>query len=314
MKIPEIKFVTKESSYDDSLDKNICFVNERTTFYLNTVSIGFKLEIKNFTLLSSEQDTVETSKENLIIEPNIESTTINCWIHPKSVCEFELYGIEFQLNNITFIQRFKDNIRKNLKFKSISTLPLINCRLCLNEKSRKEIDAFEAFSSEIIDLIIDLNNNTEHDLTSIKLITNANLTSQEGKEFTVKNQLRTFELELNRLNKFKLNLPYICQNKCLEFKIEYSNGKLTRSIKKNLQIYVKECLQIDHFVKNVISLRNILAYTSLNVTIPTKEQSFVLKPGYVGHFLIDKTEQDNSIYWNSDSRNGIINIFELGIN
>lgn len=142
LRIPEIRFISKESSYDD-VDKNICFVNERTTFYLNTNSIGFKLELKNFCLLASDQQWIETSKEDVIIEPNIDLTTINCWIHPKQVCEFELYGIEFQLNEITFVQHFKENIRKNLKFKSMSTLPSINCRLCLNETNRKEIDAFE---------------------------------------------------------------------------------------------------------------------------------------------------------------------------
>ena len=318
LKIPEIKLVSKESSYDDSLDKSICFVNERTTFYLSTVSIGFKLQLNDFTLLCTDQESIETSREDLTIESSFDSpTTINCWIYPKQACEFEfeLYGIEFKMNNITFIQRFKESLRKNLKFKCISTLPLLNCRLCLNDNNGKEIDAFEGLSSETIDLVIDLNKNNDRleDLTSIKLITNANLTADEAsKEFKVRNQLRIFDLELNFLNRFKLNLPYLCQNKCLDFKIEYTNGRLTRSIKKNLQIYVKECLQIDHFVKNVISLRNILAYTSLNVTIPTKEQSFVLKPGCVGHFLIDK--QDNCILWNSDNRNGSISIVELGIN
>lgn len=173
----------------------------------------------------------------------------------------------------------------------------------------------KGFSSEIIDLILDLTNNTReltNELTSIKLITNANLTmdGNEGSDYQLKNQFRAFNLKMNSVNNFKLNLPYICRNKCLEFKIEYTNGKLTRSIRKQLQIYVKECLQIDHFVKNVISLRNILAYTSLNVTIPTKEQSsFILKPGCVGHFLIDK--EDKCILWNNDTRNGSISINEI---
>lgn len=311
--IPEIKFVTKESSYDDAADKSVCFVNERATFYLNTVSIGFKLELRNFSLLSTCQQSIETSKEDLIIEPNIESTTINCWIYPREVCDFELYGVEFQLNDITFMQRLKEKTRRHLKFKAVSTLPLMNCRLCLSERDRKEVDAFEGFSSEIIDLIIDLtdNNDTLNDLTAIRLVTDANLT-KDDQEFRTKGQSRVFDLELNRLNKFKLNLPYVCQNKCLEFKIEYSNGKLTRSIKKSLQIYVKECLQIDHFVKGVISLRNILAYTSLNVIIPSKNESHALQPGCVGHFLLDRT--DTCILWTSDSRNGCINIEgELGI-
>lgn len=311
LRIPEIKFVTKESSYDDTADKSVCFVNERATFYLNTVSIGFKLELRNFTLLSTRQQSIECSKEDLVIEPNIESTTINCWIYPREACEFELYGVEFQLNEITFMQRFREKIARNLKFKSVPTLPLINCRLCLSEKGRKEVDAFEGFSSEIIDLVIDLTENDEmQDLTAIRLITDANLTAADGREFKIKGQSRSFDLELNRFNRFKLNLPYVCANKCLEFKVEYSNGKLSRSIKKSLQIYVKECLQIDHFVKNVISLRNILAYTSLTVLMPGSGESFVLQPGCVGHFLVDRTD---GIRWTSENRSGCINIEgELG--
>ena len=308
LRIPEIKFVTKESSYDDNADRSVCFVNERATFYLNTVSIGFKLELRNFTLLTTCQQSIETSREDLVIEPNIESTTINCWIYPRQTCEFELYGVEFQLNEITFMQRFPEKISRHLKFKSIPTLPLINCRLCLSGKGRKEVDAFEGFSSEIIDLVIDLNENNEtlNDLTAIRLVTDANLAAADGREFKIKGQSRAFDLELNRLNHFKLNLPYVCQNKCLEFKVEYSNGKLSRSIKKSLQIYVKECLQIDHFVKNVISLRNILAYTSLTVVIPGRGESFVLQPGCVGHFLVDR--MDVGIRWTSEKRNGCINI------
>lgn len=289
-------------------------------FYINTYSIGFKLELKDFCLLTTDQDSIEVSKNDIVIEENSDLNSISCWIRPKRISEFELYGIEFQLENITFIQRFDDSIRKNLKFKSISTLPLINCNLYLNEKNKKEIDALEAFSSELIDLTIDLTKNeqfAEQQMT-IKLITNANLT-MEDKYFKIKNQLRIFNLELNCLNQFKLNLPYLCKSENLEFKIEYSNNKLQRSIKKNLQIYVKECLQIDHFVKNVISLRNILPYTSLNLRIPTStnEQSanfVILKSGQVGHFLIDdKQDKRRLISWNTEMRNGCIDVDELGI-
>ncbi|RWS25372.1 trafficking protein particle complex subunit 8-like protein [Leptotrombidium deliense] len=303
LKVPFVRSVFRESVEGSNLlnKRQICYVNEIVNVHL-TLRNSFHIILNNFKLLCNTDDIV-CEPISVELQP-FDDQTVTLKICPKIQCDFDLLGVQYTLNNILFVCNFHEKLLSSLKFKSIVALPPIDIGIKVSSLV-ESVDAVELFAGEIVDLCISLKmSNSSETWIPSKVLLSSNcciLSGMEPNNF----HNNPIVVKFNEKNFFKLQAPTVAKTYSLYFKVECFDGltNKSRTFVKNIELYVRECLNIDGFIENVISLKNVLSNNAVTL-IGELGNSCELYPALTAHILVNS----DFVTWKFGDRKGVINL------
>ncbi|RWS12872.1 trafficking protein particle complex subunit 8-like protein [Dinothrombium tinctorium] len=303
VQIPFTRSVRREAIEGSLLlnKRQTCYVNECMNFHL-TLRNSFSIILDNFKLMCNNADVI-CEPITVTLEP-CDDQTVSLKVTPRTQCDIDFLGVEYKINNVSFVCEFHEKLLNLLKFKAVVALPPIDIGIKISTFI-ENTDAVELFTGEIVDLIITLqmkNLNEKWTPSKVILTTNGDLLVGEEPNKFIEEQIN---LTFNEKNVFKLQAPAVAQTYSLYFKIDYydkETGK-NRVLTKTVELFVRECLNVDGLVEDVISLKNVLSNNSITV-FGRESESFELMPALTAHLLIGK----QFVPWKCSNRKGVINL------
>lgn len=294
--------------------KQNCFLNEPILLNLTLYS-NFNLELQNLTLNCDNND-IECSSTNLTLEAG-QDLTSKFSMKSSNLCDFSVTQLTFEIDGTKFNQKLNDKWCKMLKFTCLKTLPPIDISIRIGHYS-ENMNSIELLTGQIVDLSIKLVfqealiNPDEYDA---KMVTNANLLGidKERKEKEKEeegdydsSQKKVISIALKEVNTFQLQAPSTARTHSIFFKITYcktSEPYKERTYTRNIDLFVRECIQQDCCIENVVSLRNLSSNYYVQIS-SGDEKILEIDPGLTGSILA----RSSSIDWMINNAKGKINI------
>lgn len=277
-----------------------CFLNEPVLLNLTLYS-NFNLRLSNVTLNCDNTD-IECSSSDLVLEGGQDLTT-KFSMKSSHLCDFNITELAFEIDGTKFYQKLNEKWCKLLKFTCLKTLPPIDVSIRIAHFS-ENMNSIELLTGQIVELSVKLvfqDASINPDEYRAKMVTNSNLLDLDYDP-----SQKPIEIAIKEANTFQLQAPSTARTHSIFFKITYcksSEPLKERTYTRNIDLFVRECIQQDFVTQNVVSLRNLSSNHYVQISSGDHEK-LEIDPGLTGTILA----HNNTIDWIINNARGRINI------
>lgn len=322
LKIPFIEkflFVTLDSiqlnetyAFISKPQPHTCMVGEEIRILL-TLTSPLEIILSNFQLICDKPQQVFISVESnqIVFQPN-DPVDVLLRFSPIVETEFSLFGFEYSIENFRFQKLFSQKMQNSMKFKSITSLPLIPLEITIPElgftlSTHTDANPSQPFDSviiptsvcetEIITINISCASAIDPTMISwIQLFTNVKSFYQcSNDDVDCESKLACYNLYISNPGlSLQLQIPQNQAKYMALFKLVYvdQDNRKNRVVLRRLHFDVIPCVNIDLKIDSIITLRNLLSFnltildvdigdnglneTQTGVTIPSNHSAHLL--------------------------------------
>lgn len=293
LNVPIIRNISRSTTEGLPLNKSLkqnCFLNEPVVLNLTLYS-SFGIILDDLRLCC-DNSTIECLSDSIILESNQEQT-IKSSLISSTICDFNVTGLSYTIEGLKFQHNFHEKWQKMLMFSCLKTLPPLDVSIKIGHYG-ENMNSIELITGQSIEMILKLafcdsninsNEYQAHLFTNVPLLDSAIDTSQP------------IEVSFGKDNVFILQAPSSARTHSFFFKIVYTKidePYKDRTYTRNIDVFVRECVQIDSLLEKVASLRNLSSNSSISVSSGGKDE-LVIGPGLTGHLLTHNRVIDWSI-------------------
>lgn len=302
LNVPIIRNISRSTIEGLPLNKNLkqnCFLNEPVVLSLTLFS-SFEIILDDLRLCCDNSN-IECVSNSITLESSQEQT-IKSSLISNTICDFNVTGLSYSIEGLKFQHNFHEKWRKMLMFNCLKTLPPLDVFIKIGHYA-ENMNSIELITGQSIEMILKLtfcdptNNSSDyraHLYTNIPFLDSTISSSQPIK------------VSFGKDNVFILQAPSSPRTHSFFFKIVYTKidePYKDRTYTRNIDVFVRECVQIDGLLEKVASLRNLSSNSSISISSGGKD-NLVIGPGLTGHLLT----HNHVIDWTINNAKGQISL------